>query len=154
MKAAEQIQAARRSAGLTQTEVARLARTSQPAVNRYERGKAEPSKATLQRIIAVCSGKRRPSEALIAHRDEIVELLQRAGAHTVLVFGSVARGEDDLNSDVDLLVDRLDDGVYSWGVPCVKEELERLLGVPVDVGEVKNMRPRVLQEALHDARPL
>lgn len=148
------IRAARRSSGLTQAELARSAGTSQPAVNRYERGKSEPSRATLARILAACSGTRRPSEALVAHRDEVIALLRRDGARTILVFGSVARGEDDVNSDVDLLVDHLDDATYSWGEPRVKDELERLLGVPVDVGEVRNMRPRVLEEVLADARPL
>lgn len=117
MGAAEAIRAARRSAGLTQAELARLAGTSQPAVNRYERGKSEPSRATLARILAACSGTRRPSEALVAHRDEVIALLRRDGARTILVFGSVARGEDDVNSDVDLLVDHLDDATYSWGDP-------------------------------------
>lgn len=151
---AERIRRARHSAGLSQAEVARSAGTSQPAVNRYERGKAEPSAETLERILAACSGAKRASKTLLAHRDEVIELLRRQGARTILVFGSVARGEDGAGSDVDLLVDHLDEGAYAWGVPQAKEELERLLGVPVDIGEVGNLRPRVLHEALVDARPL
>ena len=81
-------------------------------------------------------------------------MLRRSGASQVLVFGSVARGEDAAASDIDLLVDHLDPGSYSWGVPKVKAELETLLGVAVDVGEIGKLCPRVRAEALRDARPL
>ena len=39
------------------------------------------------------------------HRDEILRVASRHGAGNVLLFGSVARGEDTLESDVDFLVD-------------------------------------------------
>jgi len=152
--AGAQIGEARRSARLTQAELAHAAGTSQPAVNRYERGYAVPSEPTLRRILDACSVTRRPSDALLAHREEVLELLRRHGASEVLVFGSVARGEDDERSDIDLLVDHLDKDAYSWATPRVKESLERLLGFEVDVGEVGNMKERVLVEALKDARPL
>lgn len=44
----------RRSAGLSQRELARRAATSQPAVARYERGAATPSWETLERLAAAC----------------------------------------------------------------------------------------------------
>ncbi len=152
--ASAEIKTARRVAGLTQAELAAASGTSQPAINRYERGAAVPSEATRARILAACKKGRCPSEVLLAHRDEVVEILRRQGATKVFVFGSVARGEDDPRSDVDLLVDHFDKGVYSWGVPRVKDDLEKLLGVKVDVGEVANMRHPVLIAALKDARPL
>jgi predicted nucleotidyltransferase len=37
-------------------------------------------------------------------RDEILRLAKQRGAHSVRVFGSVARGEANQNSDLDLLV--------------------------------------------------
>ena len=37
-------------------------------------------------------------------REEILRLAERRGAHSLRVFGSVARGEANENSDLDLLV--------------------------------------------------
>jgi predicted nucleotidyltransferase/DNA-binding XRE family transcriptional regulator len=141
----------REAAGLTQAELARAAGTSQPAVNRYERGVVTPSPHTLGRLMAACSRSRRPREILLRHRDEVLAILRGYGASIVLVFGSVARGEDDADSDIDLLVDRFDKDAYVWAEPKAKDDLEKLLGVKVDVGEVENMRKRVLVEALHEA---
>lgn len=45
---------ARRRAGLTQAQLARRARTSQPAIARYERANAMPNLATLHRLIEAC----------------------------------------------------------------------------------------------------
>lgn len=45
------IRMARRKAGLTQTELAALASTSQAAISAYESGRRSPSVETLQRIL-------------------------------------------------------------------------------------------------------
>lgn len=155
MQDADRIRAARTRAGLTQAELARRVGTSQPAINRYERAVTKPAPATLERIMRACQNHRPlPSDALREHRHEVLERLCRAGATKVLVFGSVARGEDDEQSDVDLLVDHLDRECYVWGVPKVEGELRALLGVPVDVVEVGMLRPAVAAEALEEARAL
>ena len=154
MSVADRIRKARQAAGLTQAELARRSGTSQPAINRYERGAGIPTAATTRRILRACEAGRRPSDALREHRDQVVEILRRSGASTVLVFGSVARGEDGPDSDVDLLVDHLDEDTYVWGIPRAQDELEALLGAKVDVGEVSSLRPSVRAEALADARPL
>jgi predicted nucleotidyltransferase len=39
------------------------------------------------------------------NREEILRIAARHGARNVRVFGSVARGEDRFDSDVDLLVE-------------------------------------------------
>jgi uncharacterized protein len=44
-------------------------------------------------------------ELLEVQRDEILRLADKHGALNVRVFGSVARGEADSNSDVDFLVE-------------------------------------------------
>jgi hypothetical protein len=44
-------------------------------------------------------------EALRRHRDDVMQIAARHGARTVSVFGSVARGDTGLHSDVDLLID-------------------------------------------------
>jgi hypothetical protein len=48
------VREARRRAGLTQAELARLAGTSQPAIARYERAMALPDIDTLHRIVEAC----------------------------------------------------------------------------------------------------
>ena len=47
----------------------------------------------------------RPSEALPLHRDTIRRLVAEAGMANPRVFGSVLRGEDTEDSDLDILVD-------------------------------------------------
>jgi transcriptional regulator with XRE-family HTH domain len=53
----ELIRAARRSAGLSQAELARRLETTQSAVSRWERGHDEPRISTLRAILLAC-GKR------------------------------------------------------------------------------------------------
>lgn len=48
------VREARRRAGLTQRELAQRAHTAQPAIARYERGRAVPDIATLARIVEAC----------------------------------------------------------------------------------------------------
>lgn len=52
---------------------------------------------------------------LVSQRNEVLAAAERRGARNVRVFGSVARGDDEATSDVDLLVD-LDDGVSVIGL--------------------------------------
>lgn len=51
MDAGRLLRQARVSAGLTQAELARAAKTSQPAISAIERGDKDPSVATLQRLL-------------------------------------------------------------------------------------------------------
>jgi predicted nucleotidyltransferase len=46
-----------------------------------------------------------PNELLKEKRKEILQIAKNYGAKNVRVFGSVARGEADEKSDIDLLVD-------------------------------------------------
>jgi predicted nucleotidyltransferase len=150
-----EVRAAREAAGLTQAELARATGTTQAMISRYESGKTTPSKRAMARILRACSTRRpRPREVLLARRAEVIEVLQNYGATQVLVFGSVARGEDDETSDIDLLVDHFDEDAYSWGQPKAQDDLQKLLGIRVDVGELDNMRRSVLVEALKEARAL
>ncbi len=47
----------------------------------------------------------KPSEALNRHREAIRRVIESHRARNVRVFGSVLRGEDTDESDLDLLVD-------------------------------------------------
>lgn len=67
---------------------------------------------------------------LLAHRRE----LKRLGAERLSLFGSVARGEAGPESDVDIVVDS--EGGEALGLfrlARLTDELERILGRPVDV---------------------
>ena len=65
----------------------------------------------------------------------------RHKAFNVAVFGSVARGEDRPDSDVDFLVtfDK-DVSVLDWLL--LNEELEQFLKLPVDVISMNGLKPR------------
>ena len=74
-----------------------------------------------------------PSQLLHIHHAEILEVMKRYPRLSNLrVVGSVARGEDTEESDIDFLVDPSPDaGLFDLG--GLHEDLEELLGVPVDV---------------------
>lgn len=152
MDPSAQIVEARKAAGLTQAALARRSRTTQSAINRYERGQVRPRPATLERILR-SSRKRRPSEVLAERRDEVLAFAREHGISSVRVFGSVARGDDDVESDIDLLMDIPSD--YSWfGLVGLQLELSDLLGVSVDVGSESDLHPRIKERVLAEARPL
>ncbi|VTR77573.1 nucleotidyltransferase family protein [Cellulomonas hominis] len=76
------------------------------------------------------------------HRDAIVAAAERYGLSNVRVFGSVARGEDRPDSDVDLLVD-LAPGVSLFDLGRAEVDLVEILGRPVDVVPARMLKPRV-----------
>jgi uncharacterized protein len=83
-------------------------------------------------------------------RAEILGLAQRYGAYNVRVFGSIARGDAHLNSDVDLLVN-FNEGISLFEIVGLKQALEALLGVGVDVVEDHpQLRERFRQRILPD----
>jgi predicted nucleotidyltransferase len=87
---------------------------------------------------------------LKAKRDEILRVCAKYGARNVRVFGSVARGEADEQSDIDLLVEfepnrSLLDHAGLW------IELQELLGVKVDVVSERGLKPRIRQRVLQEA---
>lgn len=75
----------------------------------------------------------RPSDLLLAHRDEVIAITERHGGSEVLVFGSIARGEDSVGSDVDLIVTFAPGSASLADVISLEDELAAVLGVPVDV---------------------
>jgi uncharacterized protein len=86
-------------------------------------------------------------------RQEILRIASKYGAHNVRVFGSVARGGADQESDFDLLV-RFDRGVTLLQQAALARELEKLLDNKVDVVSDKGLRPRIRERVLAEARPL
>lgn len=87
----------------------------------------------------------KPSEALNAHRAAIRGVVAAHRARNARVFGSVLHGLDTDGSDLDLLVDPTPDTTL-MDVAAIQVELERLLGITVDV-----LTPRALPEKFRDA---
>jgi hypothetical protein len=83
-------------------------------------------------------------------REKILETATRHGASNVRVFGSVARGEADEKSDIDILVSfEPERSLFDHAALLI--ELEALLGCKVDVVSDKGLRPRVREHILLDA---
>jgi hypothetical protein len=90
-------------------------------------------------------------EALRQRRNEILRIAQVHGARNVRVFGSVARGEEGPDSDLDFLVD-LEPRRNLLDLGHLVMDLQDLLGRKVDVVEPEGLhwyiRDRVLKEAV------
>lgn len=169
MRPAEAIRDARTRAGLSQLVLAQRARTSQPAIARYESGAALPSLATLERIFRACGASARIGSAtrrngsrsrtgdklalLRRSRRRLLSVARHHGVRSVRVFGSVARGEDEATSDVDLLVD-LDPDRTLLDLIGFQQEAEDVLCLPVDVAAPRFMKQSVRARALAEARAL
>jgi predicted nucleotidyltransferase len=91
-----------------------------------------------------------PIDTPRAHRRAVLELATRHGARNVRVFGSMARGDDRPDSDVDLLVD-IEPGRTLLDVIGLEQDLEDLLGRHVQVltndGLSPYLQTRILAEA-------
>jgi uncharacterized protein len=93
------------------------------------------------------------SEALKKKREEILRIAARHGAGNVRIFGSVARGESDEKSDLDLLV-TMEPGRSLLDHAALWIELRDLLGFEVDVVSEKGLKPRMRDRVLSEAVPL
>lgn len=162
MMAASLLRQARTAAGLSQAELAQKAGVTQSVISVYEAGRRQPSVPTLASLIAATGyeldlsvGKPRRGvqrltgpvgRRLRGRRSEVVELANRHGVRVLGVFGSVARGEDRPDSDIDLLVE-LPAEMGLFALARVQNELEQLLGAPVDLipetGLKTGVRPAV-----------
>lgn len=92
-------------------------------------------------------------QVLRNRKDEILRIASTRGAYNVRIFGSVARGEDDEQSDVDFLVD-LQPGRSLFDLGGLLMDLQEFLGRPVDVVTEKGLRERLRQRVLREAVPL
>lgn len=156
----------RQRVGLSQVELARRAGVTQSVVSAYESGARQPSVPTLERLIAATglaldlrvsswrpSRPERVGERLKRNRQRIRQIAASHGLTNVRVFGSVARGQERLGSDIDLLVD-VAPGVGLLELGRCQAELEALLGAPVDLVPAADLKPGVASEVLTKARAL
>lgn len=92
-------------------------------------------------------------DRLKENRAEILRIAERHGARNLRVFGSVARGEDDRESDIDILVE-MAPGRSLMDLGGLWSDLNSLLGVKVDLVTEKGLKKRIKERALREATPL
>ena len=88
-----------------------------------------------------------------AHRREILALAERRGIRDVRVFGSMARGDADETSDVDLLV-TLPPGRTGLALGGLLMDVQKLLRRRVEVLTERALHPALRERILREAEPL
>lgn len=135
-------------AGLSQAELAAKAGVTQSMISVYEAGRRQSSLLTLSALIdatgyrldlRLVRPQTRPGRLtgpvgrrLRRRRADVLRIAAEHGVHVVGVFGSVARGEDRSDSDINLLVE-LPTGMGLLALGRAQQALEDLLGSPVDL---------------------
>jgi predicted nucleotidyltransferase len=92
-------------------------------------------------------------DLLILHREQLLAALARHRAHSLRVFGSVARGEERPDSDVDFLVDFEPDASL-LDLIGLKEDFEAVLGRPADIVTAEGVSPFLRDRILKEAVPV
>lgn len=87
------------------------------------------------------------------NREEILRIAAQHGARNVRVFGSVARGDDRADSDVDLLVE-MEDNRSLLDLVGLEQDLEDLLRRDVDVLTDASIHPDLRLRITAEARAL
>ena len=156
---------ARKRAGLSQAELAARAGVTQSVISAYESGQRQPSIPALTRLIEAAGfqlmlGLRRQPGRLRglsgpvgrrvrSHRQDLIAAAAVHGVRNLRVFGSVARGEDRPDSDVDLVAD-LPPGLGLFGLGRLEADLEAILGARVDLIPAADLKPGVRERVARD----
>ncbi len=95
----------------------------------------------------------RPSEALPQYRETIRQLVLEAGMANPRVFGSVLRGEDTEDSDLDILVDPAPK-TSLMDLAGLQIEIEARTGAKVDLLTPMCLPEKFRQKVLDEAQPV
>jgi predicted nucleotidyltransferase/DNA-binding XRE family transcriptional regulator len=160
---------ARRDAGLSQVALAARAGVTQSVISAYESGHRQPSLPTLAALVEaagyelVAEVRRQPrrldrlsgpvGRRVRRRRHDMVAAAAAHGVSGLRVFGSVARGEDRPDSDVDLIAD-LPPRMSLFGLGRVQADLEAIVGTRVDLVPAEDLKPNVRPRAERDLVPL
>jgi hypothetical protein len=90
-------------------------------------------------------------QLLIEKKEEIIKIADSHGAFNIRIFGSVARGEAQENSDIDFLVDYSLDKISSWFPTGLIFDLEELLQYKIDVATEGALKERIKKQVLEEA---
>ena len=94
-------------------------------------------------------------ELKTALRALLPSLEREYGVSSIEIFGSYVRGEQDEESDLDLLVEfDPDRGLSLFNFVGLQQELSDHLGVRVDLVEKRSIKRRLRDRILHEAVPL
>ena len=167
-RSAALIRDARKRAGLSQTELAGRAGTTQSVISAYESSARQPSLPTLARLIRAAGVELelRLAEAPVADTDaqsvrsrvhqlrrQIRAIARNYGITDVRLFGSVARGDSDSPGDIDLLV-TMSPNVSLVDLARCERDLEKLLGHKVDLVPASDLKAGVAALVLREATRL
>jgi predicted nucleotidyltransferase len=83
-----------------------------------------------------------------ALKDALPLLAARYHVRRLGLFGSYVRGEQTKTSDVDILVEF--SAPIGWEIVDVKEHLERVLGVNVDLVTIPALKPQYREQVLSE----
>jgi hypothetical protein len=89
-------------------------------------------------------------ETLKEKRAEIISIAERNGGRKVRVFGSLARGDSGMDSDVDFLIE-LEPERSLLDIVAIKQDLEDLLQRKVDVVTESAVSPYIRKEIVRQA---
>jgi len=89
-------------------------------------------------------------EIIADKKEQILGLAAKYGASNVRVFGSVANGTADRNSDIDFLVD-MEKGRSLFDLGGLLMDLQQLLNRKVDVVTENGLRKRIRETVLRQA---
>jgi predicted nucleotidyltransferase len=95
----------------------------------------------------------RPSEALPQYRETILQLVLEAGMANPRVFGSVLRGEDTEDSDLDILVDPAPRASL-LAMELLQSRLASATGVKIDLRTPEEIHPKFRDKVLTEANSL
>lgn len=82
------------------------------------------------------------------------EVCERYGVASLEVFGSVARGEDRTDSDLDLLYVLKPDARLGFRIFELEDELAALFARPIDLVARKSINKYLREQVLAEAQPL
>lgn len=94
------------------------------------------------------------TQILVEKREEILALAAKHGAFNVRIFGSVARGEETENSDIDFLIDYDLSKTSPWFPVRLIRDLEAILGRKVDIVTPNGLREGMKEDVLKDCLEL
>ena len=89
------------------------------------------------------------SEEIQKIQDKITPVLKEAGVLRSSLFGSIARGEADEKSDVDILVE-LPRGKSLFDLFDLQDRLQAVLGKKVDIGTYRSIKPMLKDRILSE----
>jgi uncharacterized protein len=127
-------------------------------ISAYESGRRQPAVPTLATLLDAAGydlalGLRRQPARLARlsgpvgrrvrrHRHDLIAAAAAHGVQNLRVFGSVARGEDRPDSDVDLLAD-LPPGLSLFGLGRAEADLGAIIGTRVELIPAQDLKPAV-----------